>query len=74
MAPYRRGESGRWVEGFDPHRREVLSRSFVDVAGLQCGYCIPGIAVKTAELLDKKPSPTTDEVRVALKRFIELHT
>ncbi len=54
------------LEGFEAHRREVLARSFVEVAGLQCGFCIPGIAVRAAELLDKKPTPTRDEVRTAL--------
>lgn len=54
------------LEGLEEHKRQVLARSFVEVAGLQCGYCIPGIAVKTAELLDKKPQPTTAEVRAAL--------
>lgn len=54
------------LEGLDDHRRDVLARSFVEVAGLQCGFCIPGIAMKTAELLDKKGVPTDDEVRAAL--------
>lgn len=54
------------LEGLDDHRRDVLSHSFVHAAGLQCGYCVPGIAMKTAELLDKKPDPTGDEVRAAL--------
>lgn len=54
------------LEGFDAHRREVLSRSFVEVAGLQCGYCVPGIAVRAADLLDRKGAVTPDEVRHAL--------
>lgn len=60
------GKSVTTLEGFEEHKRQVLARSFVEVAGLQCGFCIPGIAVKTAELLDKKPAPTRDEVRTAL--------
>ena len=54
------------LEGLDAHRRDVLARSFVETAGLQCGFCIPGIAMKTAELLDKKGVPTDAEVRTAL--------
>ncbi|MFZ5475238.1 MAG: selenium-dependent xanthine dehydrogenase [Myxococcota bacterium] len=54
------------LEGVEPRRREVLARAFVEVAGLQCGYCIPGIAIKAAELLDRKPSPSEEEIRVAL--------
>lgn len=54
------------LEGMTEHKRQVLGRSFVEVAGLQCGFCIPGIAVKSAELLDKKPCPTDAEVRTAL--------
>lgn len=54
------------LEGFVDHKRDVLARSFVEVAGLQCGFCIPGIAVKAAELLDKKERPTRDEIKTAL--------
>ncbi len=54
------------LEGVQERKRQVLARAFVEVAGLQCGFCIPGIAVKTAELLDKKPAPSQAEVRAAL--------
>jgi xanthine dehydrogenase molybdenum-binding subunit len=43
------------LEGFSERRRAVLSRAFVQVAGLQCGFCIPGIMVRAAALLDKNP-------------------
>ena len=58
------------LEGFAAHKREVLARSFVEVAGLQCGFCIPGIAVRTAELLDKNAAPSADEVRTALHQHL----
>ncbi len=54
------------LEGLDAHRQEVLARSFVEVAGLQCGYCVPGIAVRAADLLDRKGAVSADEIRHAL--------
>lgn len=54
------------LEGVEPRKREVLARAFVQVAGLQCGYCIPGIAAKTAALLDKDPNISEAKIRKGL--------
>ena len=35
--------------------------------GLQCGYCTPGMIMAGADLLNRNPSPTEDEVRHALE-------
>jgi len=35
---------------------------------MQCGYCVPGILISAAALLQRKPSPTEAEVREALDR------
>ena len=32
----------------------------------QCGFCTPGILCSAAALLDKNPTPTRDEIRMAL--------
>jgi xanthine dehydrogenase molybdenum-binding subunit len=60
------GRSVTTLEGFEPTERELFARCFVATAGLQCGFCIPGIVVRAKHLLDKNPRPTDDEVRVAL--------
>ncbi|MFP3914479.1 MAG: (2Fe-2S)-binding protein [Actinomycetota bacterium] len=33
---------------------------------VQCGFCTPGFVVAAAELFDRNPRPTTDEIKEAL--------
>jgi len=56
------GKSVVTLEGLPAEEREQIARAFVAAAGLQCGYCIPGIALRAKSLLDKNPSPTRDEI------------
>ena len=43
-----------------------LQAALLDAGGVQCGFCIPGILMAAADLLDRTPSPTEDDIRVAL--------
>jgi len=43
-----------------------LQRAFVDRGAVQCGYCIPGMLMAGAKLLQERPDPGQDEIRVAL--------
>jgi xanthine dehydrogenase molybdenum-binding subunit len=54
------------LEGLDETEREQLARAFVDTAGLQCGFCIPGIALRAKYLLDKDPDPSRETIAKAL--------
>jgi len=54
------------LEGLEPDERDLIAKSFVAAAGLQCGFCIPGIAVRAKYLLDKNPSPTRAEIAKAI--------
>src|SRR5436305_7430643 len=40
------GKTVLTLEGLPAEERERIARSFVSVAGLQCGFCIPGIALR----------------------------
>jgi len=44
------------LEGFDPMERDRLASAFAASGALQCGFCIPGIIVRTKALLDEKGS------------------
>lgn len=55
------------LEGLPDGERELIARSFVAAAGLQCGYCIPGIALKAKHLLDRDPSPSREAIARALE-------
>jgi len=54
------------LEGLSEADRDLIARSFVAAAGLQCGFCIPGFALRAHSLLEKNPSPTRDEIAKAI--------
>ena len=43
-----------------------VQEAFLDAGAVQCGFCTPGLVVATADLLERIPSPTDDEIREAL--------
>jgi aerobic carbon-monoxide dehydrogenase small subunit len=43
-----------------------LQNSFVEKHSLQCGYCTPGMLMAAKALLDKNPSPSEEQIRVAI--------
>ena len=47
------------LEGFDPGERERLASAFAAAGALQCGFCTPGILVRTKALIDQKGSSLT---------------
>ncbi|MFQ5790417.1 MAG: molybdopterin cofactor-binding domain-containing protein, partial [Acidobacteriota bacterium] len=57
------------LEGVSQKERELFSRAFVAAAGLQCGFCIPGIALRAKHLLDHNPNPTREDIA----RAIDVH-
>ena len=54
------------LEGLSADERRLIGRCFVAAAGLQCGFCIPGIALRAKYLLDKNPVPSREEIAKAL--------
>jgi nicotinate dehydrogenase subunit A len=49
-------------------RPHPLQTAFIAEQALQCGYCIPGILMSAAALLQRNPKPSAAEVRSALDR------
>ncbi len=43
-----------------------LQQAFIDCAAVQCGFCIPGMLMAGAKLLDENAHPSTEQVQVAL--------
>ncbi len=55
------------VEGLaDGDTLAPLQAAFLDLGGVQCGFCTPGMLVSATALLESNPSPTEDEVRIGL--------
>jgi carbon-monoxide dehydrogenase small subunit len=44
-----------------------LQEAFREHHGLQCGYCTPGMIMAAADLLERNPSPSEEEVRHGLE-------
>ncbi|MBA2566543.1 MAG: (2Fe-2S)-binding protein [Thermoleophilaceae bacterium] len=44
-----------------------LQEAFWEQHGLQCGYCTPGMIMAAADLLERNPSPSDEEVRHGLE-------
>lgn len=56
------------VEGLaEDDQLTPLQQSFSDHHALQCGYCTPGMLMSATALLADNPSPTADEVKLALQ-------
>ena len=47
-------------------RLHPVQQAFLDNDGGQCGYCTPAFVLATKALLDVNPSPSDDEIRLAL--------
>jgi aerobic carbon-monoxide dehydrogenase small subunit len=55
------------VEGLgDEGRLHRVQEAFVAAGAVQCGFCTPGLVVAAADLLERTPDPSDDEIREAL--------
>ena len=55
------------LEGLSPgDALHPLQQAILDEQAAQCGYCIPGIVMTAADLLERDPTPSDDDVRQAL--------
>src|SRR5690606_11861149 len=43
-----------------------VQAAFIEEQAAQCGYCIPGMIMRTQALLQKNPAPSEEEIRSAL--------
>jgi carbon-monoxide dehydrogenase small subunit/xanthine dehydrogenase YagT iron-sulfur-binding subunit len=43
-----------------------VQAAFIEHDALQCGFCTPGMVMSCAELLERTPNPTAQDVRAAI--------
>jgi len=52
------------IEGLpDGETLHPIQAAFVEKAGMQCGFCTPGMIISAKALLDKHPDPSEEEIR-----------
>jgi carbon-monoxide dehydrogenase small subunit len=44
-----------------------IQQAFIDEGAIQCGYCTPGMVMKTASILANNPTPSEEEIRRGLE-------
>ena len=44
-----------------------VQEAFVNEGAIQCGYCTPGMVMKSVSVLAKNPKPTEEEIRIELE-------
>ena len=58
------GKSVKTIEGMEEGGAlHPLQEGFHEEHGLQCGVCTPGMIMRAAELLEKNPNPSEEEIR-----------
>ncbi len=61
------GQSVLTLEGLGtPERPHKIQQAFIDEQAVQCGYCINGMIMQSAALLETQPSPSESDIRAAL--------
>jgi aerobic carbon-monoxide dehydrogenase small subunit len=61
------GHEIRTVEGLELDGvLDPVQEGFMEMHGLQCGFCTPGMMLTARALLDRNPNPTDLEIREAI--------
>jgi nicotinate dehydrogenase subunit A len=55
------------IEATDHVRLQAVKDAFIHAGAAQCGYCIPGMVIAVAGLLERNAQPTEAEIREALR-------
>lgn len=61
------------LEGLPELQREQLAEAFVKSGGIQCGFCIPGIAIRAAALCDDTKKAGIKLTRQNIEKTLQPH-
>ncbi len=67
LAAEMEGKAITTIEGLTQNGKLTpIQKAFIHEGGTQCGFCTPGMVLSATALLNRNPSPTTDEIKEAL--------
>jgi carbon-monoxide dehydrogenase small subunit len=67
MAVDAEGSTVKTVEGVASEGTlHAVQAAMHEAGAVQCGFCTPGIVVAAADLFDRDPTPTTDQIKEAV--------
>ena len=56
------------VEGLaQDGKLDALQQKFIELTGVQCGFCTPGMLISARALLNRSPHPSEEEIKDALR-------
>ena len=68
LAPQVEGRKVTTLEGLeDDPLMKKLQAAYVENGAVQCGYCTPGMLISSYALLRENPTPTEDEIKIAIE-------
>lgn len=67
LAVQAQGREITTVEGLaDGDDLHALQRNMLEIGGVQCGFCTPGMLMSARALLDRNADPSSEEIRIGL--------
>ncbi|HEV7659377.1 MAG TPA: (2Fe-2S)-binding protein [Allosphingosinicella sp.] len=54
------------IEGLSRDRSHPIQQAFIADMVVQCGYCIPGVIMAAAALIDRNDSPSDEQIDAAI--------
>jgi len=68
LATEANGKKVTTIEGLaDGDKLHPVQEAFLEMGGMQCGFCTPGMILSTKILLDANKNPTDEEIRKGLE-------
>src|SRR5215475_5272309 len=58
------------LEGLPEERRQQIADSFVTCGGVQCGFCIPGMAMRGHSIVEENNCPSREEIAHELRAHL----